>query len=836
MKLWKFVRLSNYKFSFKLMALSLCIILCFTLLILFYIAPKFGEVVESQTVGKLESVVDLPYSIALKYYKAYENGDMSEVEAKTRALEDIGALRYSDSEYFWVNDMESTMLMHPANPELVGQDVSYLEDEDGVKILKVLTEKVRDKGYGVVNYKWIRPGTNASSTKISYVKGFDKWDWVIGTGIYADDIEIIQSTVTTQVQTFVIPVILFIFLISQLFSHFITSPIRALNKAAARVADGDFKVEINAEPLDEIGDLSRTFKSIIASIQSVNHEMKQLDEDFRAGKLLNRAQDEHLTGEWQATLGGVNNVTDTLVRFIQDMPAIFMTIDKEFNVEYINNAGLGALNMSQDMVQGKKCYNLIKTEDCNTGNCACGRAIREGCTANSETIARPQGEDIHIAYEGNPLLDKSGKIIGAFEFVMNQTDIKMALEKTSKQSDYQMKEVDKLIGNLQALSKGNLSIYVTTEEADADTREIEANFNRIYSSLRDVTDNIKSYISEVSDILACMSAKDLNVYIDRDYLGDFNEMKTSINNILETFSSVLDEFGSSALQVTEGANQVAHAAQDLSQGSTEQAGSIQEITASMSRVADQTKDNAERANQAHILSSDVESTAQLGTNQMANMLEAMDDINIASESISDIIKVIDDIAFQTNILALNAAVEAARAGDHGKGFAVVAGEVRDLAARSASAAKKTTDLIQNSMKKVRSGMEIAHDTSSALSKIMTGTSDTAHILKEIADASNDQAAQIYQIDEGINQISIVTQGNAANSEQSAAASEEMTAQSEALAEMIGAFKLLDKSTASNHHNKSMRLSMDLQKMEDKKLTKEYGVERIDLDDEDFGKY
>jgi len=836
MKLLRYLRLSNLRFGFKLMLLSLCIILCFALLVPFYITPKFGQVVEDETVKKLERLVDVPYSIALKHYKAYENGDQSEGEAKAKALDEIGALRYSGAEYFWVLDLESVMLMHPESPELIGTDVSYLQDVDGVRIVDQLIEKVKDKGFGVISYKWKRTGSDEESTKISYVKGFDKWDWAISTGIYADDVHAIQVAVANQMRNVLIPTIFVIFIIAQIFSYFISAPIRTLNKAAVSVASGDFDVDINTGSLDEIGDLSRTFDSIIRSIGHVNHEIKSLDDQFRAGKLLSRASTQNLEGQWKETLGGMNNVTDTLVRFVRDMPAIFMTIDKDFNIEYINNAGLGALNMTLDHVKGKKCYNLIKTGDCNTENCACGRAMREGSPANSETIAHPQNEDLHIAYEGNPLLDKSGNIIGAFEFVINQTEIKTTLAKTVKQTEYQTNEVNKLIDTLSDLSSGKLDVSISREDTDDDTKEIGENFERIYGSLGEVTHSIQSYINEITDILACMSAKDLNVYIDRDYLGDFNAMRTSINTILETYSTVLSEFASSALQVTAGANQVSTAAQDLSQGSTEQAGSIQEITATMSRIADKTQENAERAKRAHVLSSDVEATAQQGTNQMGSMLEAMDAINQASENISDIIKVIDAIAFQTNILALNAAVEAARAGEHGKGFAVVAGEVRDLAARSASAAKKTTDLIQNSMVKVRSGMEIAHETSSALSKIMTGTSDTAHILKEIADASHDQASQIHQINEGVNQISIVTQGNAANSEESAATSEEMTAQSEALSDMISAFQLLDKNTASNHHTKSLRLSMDVQKMGERVLTKEYGVESIALDDEDFGKY
>lgn len=195
------------------------------------------------------------------------------------------------------------------------------------------------------------------------------------------------------------------------------------------VAQGDFNVEIKTSGKDEIGDLSRTFDSIIGSIRYVNKETNQLDETLRAGYLSSRAEETQLNGEWRGILDGVNNVSNTLIRFVDDMPAIFMSIDKEFNVRYINKSGLGALGLTLKEAQSSKCYSICKTDDCHTDNCACGRAIQEGRRSTSETIARPQGDDMHIAYEGVPLRDKTGQVIGAFEFVMNQTDIKIAMEK-----------------------------------------------------------------------------------------------------------------------------------------------------------------------------------------------------------------------------------------------------------------------------------------------------------------------------------------------------------------------------------------------------------------------
>lgn len=234
----------------------------------------------------------------------------------------------------------------------------------------------------------------------------------------------------------------------------------------------------------------------------------------------------------------------------------------------------------------------------------------------------------------------------------------------------------------------------------------------------------------------------------------------------------------------------------LAQGATEQASSLEEISASIEELSSQTSLNAENANKASSLTAKASQTATSGNQQMREMVSAMEEINDASGNISKIIKVIDEIAFQTNLLALNAAVEAARAGQHGKGFAVVAEEVRNLAARSAKAAHETASLIEGSVEKTVSGAAIANKTADSLQDIVDGISAVSDLVAEISTASNEQAQGLSQINEGITQLDMVTQRNASSAETSATVSEELSSQSEQMRQMLQRFVIKNDAESS----------------------------------------
>jgi len=249
-------------------------------------------------------------------------------------------------------------------------------------------------------------------------------------------------------------------------------------------------------------------------------------------------------------------------------------------------------------------------------------------------------------------------------------------------------------------------------------------------------------------------------------------------------SRVVAQLTDGAEQVASASGQVSSASQSLAEGATEQAAGLQETSSSLEEMASMTKQNADNAQQANLLSSEARNSADTGAEAMSRMNTAIKEIQKSSDETANIIKVIDEIAFQTNLLALNAAVEAARAGEAGKGFAVVAEEVRNLAMRSAEAAKNTADMIQGSVKNAKNGVDIADEVTKVLDEIVTGVGKATDLVSEIAAASQEQAQGIDQVNTAVAQMDKVTQQNAANAEESASASEQLSAQAATMNEMV----------------------------------------------------
>lgn len=344
-----------------------------------------------------------------------------------------------------------------------------------------------------------------------------------------------------------------------------------------------------------------------------------------------------------------------------------------------------------------------------------------------------------------------------------------------------MDPVNEIVSVYEEISKGNMRAEIKYESLDemGQMARLIQKTNKLQSTI----------IGDVIEKFSKISQGDLQIRVDLDYPGDFAVLKQTIENTVSNLNHTMQTINIAAEQVSTGASQVSSGAQALAAGSTEQASSVEELTVSIGKIAEQAAENSSNVKAATQYVEQAVAGVGTGNEHMEQLTEAMADIGSASNQITNITKVIEDIAFQTNILALNAAIEAARAGNAGKGFAVVADEVRNLAAKSAEAAKQTAELIQASVVTVNKGTQTTAETAQILQDVGAKAKMVNDSIVKIEQASAEQAGAIEEIKQGLSQVSSVVQTNAATAEENSATSEEMSAQAATLREEVGKFKL-----------------------------------------------
>ncbi len=482
------------------------------------------------------------------------------------------------------------------------------------------------------------------------------------------------------------------------------------------------------------------------SLHTMLDESHKLAETASAGELAARGDVSQLKGEYVEIIKGFNRALDAIM-------------------EPLNEAGqvLDGLAVNDYTLEMTGSYQGMMREFADRIN-----AVRMMLLSVQDGFIRTSKGDISQLDQ----YQKIGRLSENDQLIPSMIMMSTAIQNLIKEAD--------MLAN--AATSGNLDVR-------ADETKFEGGYRAIINGFNRTLDAIVAPIEGASAVLQEMAKGNLCTRMTGEYQGSYAVIKDSLNQTVRSFNEILSGISEAAEQVASGSKQVSSGSQALSRGATEQATSVEALTSSITQMAAQIKENAVNANQASQLALQAKESAATGNTHMKEMLQSMTEINEASANISKIIKVIDEIAFQTNILALNAAVEAARAGQHGKGFAVVAEEVRNLAGRSANAAKETTALIEGTIQKVEVGTETANGTAKALDEIVTSISKSADLVGNIASASNEQAGAIALINRGIDQVSNVVQTNTATAEQSASSSEELSNQAATLKSLVGQFQL-----------------------------------------------
>ncbi|WP_191554833.1 methyl-accepting chemotaxis protein [Brevundimonas aurantiaca] len=562
---------------------------------------RLDAVMRDDIADRTKKSVEIAHSVVAYYQDEEAAGRMSRDQAQTAAKAAVGAMRYGQDDYFWINDMHPTMVMHPMKPALNGKDLSENKDADGVLMFKEFVAVVQKDGEGFVHYQWAKPNQDGASPKISYVKGFAPWGWVIGSGVYTDQIAAAVGKSALALGSMALLVLLAVGAAGWFIGRSVSGPVVALERRMRGLAEGDTASEIPGVARgDEIGKMALALAT--------------------------------------------------------------------FRDAAIEKARLAAEALSQRSMSEQE------------------RAARE-----AEKAAEAEADRVTI----------------------------------------------------EALGRG----------------------------------------------LAAMADGDLTYRIETEFAPKAAQLKTDFNAAIAQLQQALSVVVGNIAGIRSGAGEISQAADDLSRRTEQQAAGLEETAAALDEITATVNKTASGARQASDVVQAAKGDAETSGVIVRDAVQAMQAIEGSSDQISQIIGVIDEIAFQTNLLALNAGVEAARAGEAGRGFAVVASEVRALAQRSAEAAKEIKTLISTSSTQVGSGVKLVGQTGEALQRIVDRVAEIDGLVSEIAASAQEQAIGLAEVNTAVNQMDQVTQQNAAMVEQSTAASHSLAQEAQSLQASVARFKV-----------------------------------------------
>ncbi len=535
-------------------------------------------------------------------------------------------------------------------------------------------------------------------------------------------------------------------LIYRSLSRGILMPLDEIADTAKEIAKGNLAVRIKYQSTNSVGRLANNLTQVVNTLCDLILDIDNLVKLQNEGIMSARIDSEKYTGAFSSITKGINEMVVSYVDMTNEV------IECAQNFEQ-GNFNIQIPTYKNDKERASVAFNNL--------------------SSNLKNIS----EDI------NSLVDSAahGNLSARVDDKKYDGDWALIIATLNNLLNVIIAPIREASVVLSEISKGNLSISVTGS--------FEGDFSIIKDSLNGTISFLKSYISEVSDVLNKVAANDLSVSIDRDYVGDFREIKQSINMIIEKLNIVMRDITNMSRRISAGSEQIMTSSESLSDASVNQASSVSILTNMISNINGKLALTSSKAQSAVDYAGYAQENAMNVDLKMKEMVEAIEEIRKASTDIHNVIKTIEDIAFQTNILSLNASIEAARAGESGKGFAIVADEVRRLAGKSREAVDTTTGLIEASSSKVAQGVRISDETAKILTNIVTDISNIKETATEISHYASDQVNDMGKISVDVENISRLTTENLAISEESAACATEFSSEADVLRETAETFIL-----------------------------------------------
>jgi methyl-accepting chemotaxis protein len=672
----------------------------------------------------------------------------------------IRSVKVGGSGYFYVLDARpgndrGTLLVHPTKE---GTNLIGTKDAGGREFIREMIEQKQ----GVMFYPWANSelGETQLRQKIVAFDTFADWQWTIAGGTYVDEYEELARSMQRYLWVAsVIVVLILMALIYWMIRTLVRDPLQQLVLPAFRALSGgryDNKLDIARN--DEIGQVMQGLETMQNRLGFEIADTKRKSDEMARVKV---ALDNVSTPVRVADpLGMVIYANKTMVETLRRIEPTLKAQNPKFSVESFVGSSIG--NLYADPAAALKRLAAL--------------------TATTETIMDIGGRTYRVLT--SPVVNDQGERLGSVGEWQDRTD-QLAVER-------------EIAGIVDGARQGDLDRRIETIGKEGFFLALAEGINGLLSTTQEA-------LQATSSVLSAVAQGELTRTIDADYAGIFGQLKTDTNSTIERLREVVGRIKEATEAINIAAKEIAAGNQDLSSRTEEQASSLEETASSMEELNATVRQNAESARQANELASSSNEIATRGGQMVKQVVQTMTGIQASSQKIADIVGVIDSIAFQTNILALNAAVEAARAGEQGRGFAVVASEVRNLAQRSATAAKEIKALIAESVDKVESGAQLVNEAGTTMDEVVTSFQRVASLVVDISNASREQSSGIEQVTQAVSQMDEVTQQNAALVEEAAAAAESLEEQAVGLVQAVGMFKLNESQHNGMRHRSNWRV-------------------------------